>query len=72
MNPEVNDSKKRWIAKSGTESSLCFPEGEPRTTKKVNHPTRKWTTFGKRWTTKAVRMTREMRRRCGAMTLVDD
>ena len=25
-------------AKSGTESSLCFPKGEPRMTKKVNHP----------------------------------
>jgi len=25
-------------AKSGMKSGLCFPKGEPRTTKKVNHP----------------------------------
>jgi len=25
-------------AKSGTKSGLCFPKGEPRTTKKVNQP----------------------------------
>jgi len=26
------------VAKSGMKSGLCFPKGEPRTTKKVNHP----------------------------------
>jgi len=49
------------------EQSLVFAsERGTRTTKKLITLTCKWTTF-ERWTTKAVRMTREMRRRSGAM-----
>jgi len=33
--PEIKTSK---TAKSGMKSGLCFPKGEPRTTKEVNHP----------------------------------
>ena len=50
------------IAKSGMKSDLCFLKGEPRTMKKINTLTRKWTTFGKVDDFRAVRMMREMRK----------
>jgi len=49
---------------NGVQSRLL--NGGPRTMKKINTLTHKWTTL-ERWTTKVVRMTREMRRRSGAI-----
>jgi len=33
-----DDTARIACAKSGMKSSLCFPKGEPKTTKRVNHP----------------------------------
>ena len=38
LRQQARDGAGETAAKSGMKSGLCFPKGEPRTTKKVNHP----------------------------------
>jgi len=65
--PTGKRDKASVTAKSGMKSGLCFLKGEPRTTKEVNHPNTLMDCLRERWMTKAVRMTREMRRRSRAI-----